>query len=117
MKNIKKRYSWVKIKDIKKKDKDMFLKMFYLKDIPCRKGKKSLEVPYIYEKIAKDVVQAHYNENLSKDFYRNFEKKKRVFKSSNNKKIDPKYLKIIGPIILVFILLLFVSWIYRYNVI
>lgn len=117
MNNIKKRYSWVKIKNIKKKDKDVFLKMFYLKDIPCRESKNTLEVPYIYSKVSKQIVKAHYNDNLSREFYKDFKKKKRVFKSSDNKKIDPKYLKIIGPIILVFILLLFVNWIYKYNII
>ncbi|MGM0380249.1 MAG: hypothetical protein ACQEQE_10930 [Bacillota bacterium] len=117
MNNIKKRYSWVKIENVKKEDKDLFLKMFYLKDIPCRKGNENLEVPYIYEKVAKEIVKAHYNENLSREFYREFKKKKRLFKSSKKREIDPKYLKIIGPIILVIILLLFVSWIYKYNII
>jgi len=116
MQDFKKKYSWFETKKINQEDEMMFLNMFYLNEIPIKIKDNIISCPFKYVDIVNEIIKAHYNNNLSQEYYNGFVNKNIVGLKSSNTNINRSWLKVIGPIILVVILLVFFKFLFKYGV-
>lgn len=110
MLDIKKIYKWNEVVSIDKSDKDFFLKFFYNTDIPVEIIDNNIYTTYPYEELVIDLVKAHYEGVLSDEYYDN-RIDVEIFKTENIKRESNfNIFKIILPIILIMILLMFIRF-------
>lgn len=117
MENIIKRYSWDKVRLIESEDEMLFLRMFYLSDIPIKIKDNMVYCPYQYIESANTIITAHYENKLSLEYYSKFGKTFGFTNTNtNNSKSERHLLKMIGPVILVVLLLVFIKFLLLYNI-
>jgi hypothetical protein len=118
MKKIISRYTWNEVRTIQLKDEMLFLRIFYSNNIPIKIKDNIVYCPYQYVEVVSAIINAHYENNLSVEYYlkldENSEYEYDVSKDYRNSKRH--LLKIIGPIILVIILLVFFKFLLLYNI-
>ncbi len=89
--------------------------MFYLSDIPIKIKDNMVYCPYQYIESANTIITAHYENKLSSEYYSEFGKTF-GFASTNNSKPERHLLKMLGPIVLVILLLVFIKFLLLYNI-
>jgi len=116
MQDFKRKYSWFKAMQIRSEDEEMFLKMFYLNKIPIKIKGNLVYCPFQYVDTVNVIINAHYNNNLSREYYATFNNENNIEFQSSKIIIRRSWLKVIGPIILVIILLVFFKVLFQYGV-
>jgi hypothetical protein len=118
MEKIINRYTWNKVRAIELKDEMLFLRIFYSNNIPIKIKDNIIYCPYQYVEVARFIITAHYENNLSVEYYLKLDGNSEYdYDVSKNYKSSKRHLlKIIGPIILVMILLVFFKFLLLYNI-
>jgi len=116
MQDFRIKYSWFKVMQISSEDEEMFLEMFYLNKIPIKIKDNIVYCPFQYVETVNVIITAHYDNNLSQEYYGTFENSSKFEYRSNKNIVKRSWLKVIGPVILVIILLVFFKFLFQYGV-
>ncbi|HKL43005.1 MAG TPA: hypothetical protein VJ962_10545 [Clostridia bacterium] len=111
-----KKYKWVPIIKIKKKDLQLFQRIFYSHDLPGKVKDYTVYSTEPYRDIIEGIVEAHYNNKLSNEYYRKLRSQKRLIEPVKTSLFRKHFLKIIGPVILLIIILVFIRFLFVFNI-
>lgn len=111
-----KKYKWVPIIKIKDHDIQLFQRIFYSHDLPGKVINQLVYSPEPYRDVIEGIVQAHYNNKLSKEYYRKLNSRKKVIEPVKTSHFRKHFLKIIGPVILLIIILVFIRFLIIFNI-
>lgn len=111
-----KKFKWVPIIKIEEPDLQLFQRIFYSHDLPGKIQENVVYSPEPYREIIEGIVEAHYNDKLSKEYYRKLKSRKKVIEPVKTKHFRKHFLKIIGPVILLIIILVFIRFLFVFNI-
>lgn len=111
-----KKYKWVPIIKIENQDIQLFQRIFYSHDLPGKIKEDVVYGPEPYRDVIEGIVKAHYNGKLSKEYYRRLKSRKIVVEPVKTTHFRKHFLKIIGPVILLVIILVFIRFLFVFNI-
>jgi hypothetical protein len=111
-----KKYKWVPVIKIKDKDLQLFQRIFYSHNLPGRVKNSTVYTPEPYREIIEGIVEAHYNNKLSNEYYRKLKSQKRLVEPVKTTYFRKHFLKIIGPVLLLIIILVFIRFLFVFNI-
>lgn len=111
-----KKYKWVPIIKIEPDDIQLFQRIFYSHDLPGKVNESVIYSPEPYREVIEGIVEAHYNERLSKEYYKRLKSQSIVIEPTKTKHFRKHFLKIIGPVVLLIILLIFIRFLFVFNI-
>lgn len=111
-----KKYKWVQIIKIENQDIQLFQRIFYSHDLPGKVIDHIVYSPESYRDVIEGIVEAHYNNQLSKEYYRKLKSPKKVIDPVKTSHFRKHFLKIIGPVILLIIILVFIRFLFVFNI-
>lgn len=111
-----KKYKWVQIIKIENQDIQLFQRIFYSHDLPGKVIDHMVYSPEPYRDVIEGIVEAHYNNQLSKEYYRKLKSRKKVIDPVKTSHFRKHFLKIIGPVVLLMIILVFIRFLFVFNI-
>lgn len=111
------KFKWVSVKKIDRDDASFFSRLFYINDLPAKVDDNEIYTPMIYQEIIRSIIEDHENNRLSKSYYRRFNRQTKLVKPDTGLYFKREWLKVIGPIILVGLLLIFIRFIFVFKII
>jgi len=110
------KFKWKAIVEIKKEDVFLFRRIFYLHNLPGKIKEGILYSPAPYSDAIEAIVKAHYEENLSREYYRKIKSTEKLIEPVKRHHFRKHYLKIIGPVLLLIIVLIFIRFLLIMNI-
>lgn len=114
---IIRKFKWISIKTVDSQEAVLFSRLFYLNDLPAKVHNNKIYTPMMYRDLIEGIIRDHQSNTLSKSYYRKFNRHKKLVKPDTGLYFKREWLKIIGPIILVGLLLIFIRFIFAFNII
>lgn len=111
-----KKFKWVPIIKIKDTDIQLFQRIFYNHDLPGKIKDNVIYSPETYREVIEGIVDAHYNDKLSKEYYRKLRSQKILVEPVKTSHFRKHFLKIVGPVILLIIILVFIRFLFAFNI-
>lgn len=111
-----KKYKWVPIIKIKPHDLELFQRIFYSHDLPGKIIENVVYSPEPYRDVIEGIVEAHYNKKLSIEYYKRLKSRETVIQPTKTSHFRKHFLKIIGPVILLIIILIFIRFLFVFNI-
>jgi|GEM_PF-5295732 len=111
-----KKFKWVPIIKIEENDIQLFHRIFYSHNLPGKIKENTIYAPEPYREVIESIVKAHYDDKLSKEYYRKLNLEIEVVEPVKTSHFRKHFLKIIGPVILLIILLVFIRFLFVFNI-
>jgi len=105
----------VPIIKINNDDIQLFQRIFYSHDLPGKIKENVVYSPEPYREVIESIVKAHYNDHLSKEYYRKLRSQKIVVQPVKTSHFRKHFLKIIGPVLLLIIILVFIRFLFVFK--
>lgn len=110
------KYKWSPVVEVKEEDIFLFTKIFYIHNLPGKIMGNVVYSPSPYREAIEAIVDAHYEGKLSREYYRKIDTKKVLVEPENTSHFRKHFLKIIGPVLLLLVLLIFIRFLFVLNI-